>query len=210
MRLWIPAGNSTRQVVVAAEQKTDYKILNTQLEHILDVIGSLWAQSTKETYRAVLLVFHVFCNTNNVPEDQQCPVACVLLLDFLCSYAGSYSGLSLANYAARLKAWHPLHSRMWLILPDELKAVLDGALASAPEISKQPKRLPFMLTFLCTIRDHLNLNTLLDAAIFACLITTFYSVARLGEFTVNAIREFDTKKHITRAGILNTTDRTGL
>jgi hypothetical protein len=157
-----------------------------------------------------LLVFHVFCDTNNVPEEQRCPVARVLLLDFLCSCAGSYSGSSLANYAAGLRAWHLLHGRAWLIPPNELKAVLDGALASAPEASKRPKRLPFTPTFLCAIRDQLNLDTPLDAAVFACLTTTFYAVARLGEFTVNAIKEFDSKKHITRAGVSNTTDRNGL
>jgi hypothetical protein len=39
---------------------------------------------------------------------------------------------------------------------------------------------------------------------------TFYAVARLGEFTVNMIKSFDAKKHVTRAGILNTTDCNGL
>jgi hypothetical protein len=43
-----------------------------------------------------------------------------------------------------------------------------------------------------------------------CLTTTFYSIARLGELTVSAIKDFDPKKHITRANISDTTDHNGL
>jgi hypothetical protein len=74
LRLWTPAGISTRQAVITAEWRANHEISDTQLECILDVIGSSWAQSTKETYGAGLLVFHVFCDTNNVPEDQHCPI----------------------------------------------------------------------------------------------------------------------------------------
>ncbi|KAG2340700.1 hypothetical protein BDR05DRAFT_991394 [Suillus weaverae] len=72
---------------------------------------------------------------------------------------------------------------------------LSGPAGSAPscilaevgrslESSKQPKRLPFTPILLSTIRDHLSLNELLDAAVFAYLTTTFYSITRSGEFTV--------------------------
>ncbi|KAG1830947.1 hypothetical protein DFJ58DRAFT_671502, partial [Suillus subalutaceus] len=98
-----------------------------------------------------------------------------LLLDFLCSCTGSYSGSALANYAAGLRAWHLLHGREWLIPPKELKAVLDGATASAPASSKQPKRLPFTPNSLAAIQDQLDLNSPLNAAIFACLTTMFYA-----------------------------------
>ncbi|KAG2030604.1 hypothetical protein BDR03DRAFT_836703, partial [Suillus americanus] len=128
------------------------------LDCILDVIGSAWAQSTKETYGVGLLVFHVFCYINSIEEEKRCPIDSTLLLDFLCSCAGSYSGSALANYVAGLRAWHLLHGRDWWIPPKELKAVLDGAAASAPEYSKKPKHLPFMPIFLAAIHDQLDLN----------------------------------------------------
>ncbi|KAG2335583.1 hypothetical protein BDR05DRAFT_851696, partial [Suillus weaverae] len=210
LRLWRPARSSTRQTVTIENQSPSHEVSDAQLERILDVIGLSWAQSTKETYGAGLLVFHVFCDTNNVTEENRCPIARSLLLDFLCSCAGSYSGSALSNYAAGLKAWHLLHGRTWQIPPSELKAVLDGATASAPNTSKCPKRLPFTPTFLCSIRNHLNLDSPLDAAIFACLTTTFYAIARLGEFTVSAIREFDPTKHVMRASMSKTTNCNGL
>ncbi|KAG2738674.1 hypothetical protein P692DRAFT_201873794 [Suillus brevipes Sb2] len=137
--------------VTVEDQSPSHEVSDAQLERILDVIGLAWAQSTKETYGAGLLVFHVFCDTNNVAEENRCPVSRNLLLDFLCSCAGSYSGSALANYAAGLKAWHLLHGRAWQIPPSELKAVLDGATASAPKTSKRPKRLPFTPAILCSI-----------------------------------------------------------
>ncbi|KAG2060458.1 hypothetical protein BDR06DRAFT_1053624 [Suillus hirtellus] len=210
LRLWVPAGRSTRQNSVYSSDVPNHEISDAQLERILEVIGSAWAQSTKETYGAGLLVFHVFCDSNNVEEDKRCPIARNLLLNFLCSCAGSYSGSALANYAAGLRAWHLLHGREWQIPPKELKAVLDGAAASAPAGSKQPKRLPFTIDSLSAIHNQLNLDAPLDAAIFACLTTTFYAVARLGEFTVGAIREYDPKKHIPRTGVSESTDRNGL
>jgi len=97
-----------------------------------------------------------------------------------------------------------------LILPKELKAVLDGATASAPASSKQPKQLPFTPNSLAAIQDQLDLNSPLDAAIFACLTTTFYAIARLGELTVKAIRDYDPKKHVPRNGLSITTDHQGL
>jgi len=206
LRLWVPMGLSTRQLVGTADETSSHEISDVQLERILDVMGSAWAQSTKETYGAGLLVFHVFCDSNNIDEEKRCPIMCNLLLDFLCSCAGTYSGSALANYAAGLKAWHTLHGREWIIPPKELKAVLDGATASAPELSKRPKRLPFRPDFILAICDQLNLSTPLDVAVFACLTTTFYAIARLGEFTVNTIKDFNPKNHIMRAGVSETID----
>jgi hypothetical protein len=46
--------------------------------------------------------------------------------------------------------------------------------------------------------------------IFACITTTFYSIARLGEFTVPAIRTFNPAKHITQDSVSETTACNGL
>jgi len=173
-------------------------------------MGSSWAQSTKETYGAGLLVFHVFCDVHDIAEDLRCPVSPTLLLTFLSSCARSYSGSSLSNYAAGLKAWHLLHGQPWLIQVNELKAILDGATALAPASSKRPKCDPFTPRIIIHFREHLDLKNPLDAAVFACLTTTFYAVGRLGEFTVQSIKNFDPRKHITREQVSESQDRNGL
>lgn len=210
LRLWTPAGNSTRQLAATAETPNSHEVSDEQLDRILDVMGSAWAQSTKETYGAGLLVFHVYCDINHIEEDKRCPVSPNLLLEFLSSCAGAYSGSAIANFAAGIKAWHLLHGRKWLVQPDELKTTLGGATILAPSTTKRPKRQPFTPEFITAIRNHLDLNKPLDAAVFACMTTTFYCIARLGEFTVRTVKIFDAKKHISRAGMVESTDRNGL
>jgi len=88
----------------------------------------------------------------------------------------------------------------------ELKVILDGATVLAPASSQSSKRLLFTAKILSIICTHLNLNDPLDAAIFACITTTFYLIVRLGEFTVPAIRSFNPSKHITRENVSETVD----
>jgi hypothetical protein len=173
-------------------------------------MGSSWAQTTKETYGAGLLVCHIYCDSLKIPEEHRCPVSPTLLLAFLFSCAGSYSGTALTNYTAGQKAWHLLHGRPWIVNAKELKATLDGATALAPDSSKCPKRIPFTVDILSAIRASINLDDHRDAAIFACLTTTFYAVARLGEFTVPSIKSFTPAKHITRTNVSKAFDRNGL
>jgi hypothetical protein len=173
LRLWIPTGGISRQTSGILDAPAD-PITEARLDRIIQVMGSSWAQSTKETYGAGLLVYHVFCDTHNVAEDKRCPISLDLLLSFISSCAGSYSGSTLGNYVAALKAWHLLHGRTWITQPDELKAMLDGAAALAPSSSKHPKRVPFTPEFIIKIHNQLDLNNPLDAAVFACLTTTFH------------------------------------
>ncbi|KAI6004430.1 hypothetical protein F5J12DRAFT_722343 [Pisolithus orientalis] len=49
-----------------------------------------------------------------------------------------------------------------------------------------------------------------DAAIFVCLTTVFYCVARLREFTVTSIKHFDPVKHITQADLKHLHNLNGL
>jgi hypothetical protein len=194
-----------------APSATDFVISDLQLDRILDVMGAAWTQSTKESYGAGLLVFHVYCDEHKIPELKRCPIDPNLLLAFLSSCAGSYSGSALSNYTAALRAWHLLHGKEWSIQPPQLKAILDGAATLAPPASKRPKRSPFTPELICKIRDHLDLNTPLDAAVFACLTTSFYCIARLGEFTVPTIKgTFDPSKFIARKGVSEAADRNGI
>lgn len=210
LRLWTPAGNSTRQLAATTEDPNAHNVSDEQLNHILEIMVSAWAQSTKETYGAGLLVFHIYCNLNHIDKDKRCPVSSNLLLEFLSSCVGAYSGSALANFAAGIKAWHLLHGRSWLVQPDELKAMSGGATVLVPSTSRCPKRQPFTPDFISTIRNHLDLDKPLDMAVFACMTTIFYYIARLGEFTVRMVKGFDLKKHIYRVGMVESTNCNGL
>ncbi|KIN98975.1 hypothetical protein M404DRAFT_30938 [Pisolithus tinctorius Marx 270] len=124
--------------------------------------------------------------------------------------AGSYSGSTLSNFTAGLHAWHLLHGLPWNINPEELWAILEGASHLAPASSKRALREPFHMNTLELFHSLMDLNDPRDAAIFACLTIVFYCVARLGEFTVPAIKQFDPSKHITRVHVTHLHDLSGL
>jgi hypothetical protein len=204
LRLWKPAISPPR-----ANNALPNVISEEQLDRILQVINAAWAESTKTLYGAGLLVFHVYCNTHGVPEEQRCPVATPLMLAFLASCAGSYSGASLSNYVAGLKAWHLLHGHSWDVNSTELKTVLEGASRLTPPSSKRAVREAFTPDTLALLKLSLNLQEPLHAAVFACVTICFWSIARLGELTVANIKSFDSQKHITQANMSQVTDRDG-
>ncbi|KAF8815668.1 hypothetical protein BYT27DRAFT_7224837 [Phlegmacium glaucopus] len=179
------------------------------MDRVIAVINTSWQLTTRETYGAGLLVFHVFCDQRSIPELHRCPADPLLMLTFISSCAGSYSGKTLANYLYAIRAWHTLHGAPWRMNPAEMKAALDGAAILAPPASKRPKRLPLTVPVIVAIAGKLDLSKPLDAAVYACLTTTFYSAARLGEFTVASLKAFDPNLHVKVSDVRRDEDRHG-
>ena len=100
---------------------------DSEFDRILTVITYSWAASTQETYGAGLLVHHVYCDMRDIPEPLRCPAGLLLIMAFISSCAGSYSGTALANYVTGLRAWHILHGQAWPPGEDQVKATLVGA-----------------------------------------------------------------------------------
>ncbi|KAG2121741.1 hypothetical protein DEU56DRAFT_746537 [Suillus clintonianus] len=207
LKLWRPVESRSLR-------NADGKILaitDEDLQRVLTVMNSAWTQSTRESYGAGLLVYHVFCDTRSVPELQRCPADTLTILAFVASCAGAYAGRTLANYVFAIRAWHVLHGHTWAIQQHQLKSALDGAAIQAPPDSKRAKREPFTINSIIQIRAHLDLHAPLDTAVFACLTSAFYSLARLGELTVKSIKIFTPQEHVKRADVrMDCEDRNGL
>ncbi|KAG2066147.1 hypothetical protein BDR04DRAFT_1130127 [Suillus decipiens] len=92
---------------------------------------------------------------------------------------------TLTNYIYAIKAWHTLHGQTWSVNQEQLKAALDGAMELTPS----------------SLKSHLNLDTPLNAAVYACLTMAFYALCRLGELTSKTIRNFDPDKQVKHADI---------
>ena len=88
--------------------------------------------------------------------------------------------------------------------------MLEGANRLAPASSKRPKRSPFTVQILEKFRQVMDLKDPHDAAIFACLVCSFYCIAHLGEFTVPAISKFNPTKHISHSGLITTRNHDSL
>ena len=132
---WIPSRISPR----ADLSSRGIPLTNEDLNCILRVISASWEDSTKELYGTGLLVYHVYCDVNNIPDEQRALISPNLLAAFLSNYAGSVSGTTVSNYTTALKAWHILHGLQWNIEDAEPRALLKGAHKLTPLSTKRPK-----------------------------------------------------------------------
>ncbi|KAF5344196.1 hypothetical protein D9757_015269 [Collybiopsis confluens] len=168
-----------------------------------------FAESTLGSYAAGLLSFHVFCDSRNVEEEQRAPCSSDLLTSWIATMAGSFAGTLVKNYVNGLRAWHLIHRVEWNINQAELSTIMAGAERLQPDKSRQKKRQPFTVSYISKILADLNPADSLDAACRACLTTSFYCVARLGELTVPTIKDFRAEDHVTTANVKTGQDRNG-
>ena len=168
-----------------------------------------WTEETLETYASGLLSWHVYCDAKNIPEGQRAPVSPVLITSFLASMAGLFSNKTLHNYVHGIRAWHILHGSPWAMNDNELKTIMKATEKLTPATSKRKKRCPYTPDFISAIKHQLDLNSPLDAAVFACLTTCFYAAGRLGEFTVRRLDSFNATLHVTPANLSSSCSRDG-
>lgn len=178
-------------------------------ERMLQVLGMSFAPSTLSSYGAGLLTFHVFCDSRNIPDSQRAPVSTDLLSAWIATMAGTYAGASVRNYVAGLRAWSVIHGVDWKIQQDQLDTILRGAEKAQPVTAQKPQREPFTVSYIEDILSDLDTSNPLDAAVAACLTTSFYCVARLGELTVPSLKSFNPLNHVTPAQVRTGRDKNG-
>jgi len=155
-------------------------------------------------------MWHCFCDDRRIPEPKRAPAEQSLLSAFVAHMAAAYSGKTISNYLNGVWAWHILHSVPWVLDKKEMDAMLRAAHKLTPNASKRKKRRPYTPDFIAAIRQHLDLDEPIDAAVFACLATCFYASARLGEFTVRTLDSFRPSAHVTTQNLSYDQDRNGL
>lgn len=187
LRLWVPL--AARNTLDAQGHPTN--LTADELSRIKDILVHTWAVGTRDSYGSGLLVYHVWNDTRATPEAQRAPASPAVLAAWLSSLAGSYAGGTVATYFYGVRAWHILHGIAWNINQIEIEALLSAATRLSPPKSK--KRLPYTVDIISTILRHLDISIPLHAAVFSCLTTTFYSVGRVGEFTLRTLNAFDPK-----------------
>ena len=181
-----------------------------ELEEIFNVMSNAWAESTRESYSSGILVYHVYCDMKEVPEESRAPASQSNITSFIVSLAGSYSGSTISNYIHGIRAWHVLHGLEWRLSSMETDAALRGAERLAPPSSKRKKRQPYTPEFITKLREHLKLEDPFDPAVFACLTICFYAAARVGELVVPRLDSFSPSHHVTTANLRTDRDANGL
>ena len=148
LRWWIPSPNVSSCHGTA-------ELGPGELERVFEVMSNAWAESTRESYSSGLLVYHVFCDARNVPEELRAPTSQATITSFITSLAGSYSGSAVSNYVNGIRAWHILHGLEWRLSSLETEAALRGAERLAPPSSKRKKRQPYTVDFITKIHQQL-------------------------------------------------------
>lgn len=184
-------------------------VSNDDLDRILTVIAASYADGTRETYGSGLLVFHVFCDQRQVPESECCPVSPALMLVFIASCAGAYSGKTLATYVFAVRAWHTIHGQHWSMNNVEMKAALTGAKNLAPPCSKRAKRAPWTIALMQSIFTMLDPADPLHVAVKSTASAIFFAAARSGEFLQKTLSSFDPALHVKPSDVSKKVDRHG-
>ena len=115
---------------------------------------------------------------------------------FVATLAGVYSGKTLHNYVAGVRAWHIVHRQPWVMNKAQLDSTLKGAEVLTPESSKRPPRDPCTVDILERLIEKLDPDNPLDAAVIACCTSLFYGIARSGELTVPNLKAFNARFHV--------------
>ena len=169
-----------------------------------------WEEETCASYGMGLLMWHCFCDSKGVLERERAPVKQSLLSAFVVHMATAYSRKTIVNYLSAVHAWHLLHSIPWALEKKEMEIMLQAAEKLTPKSSKKKKCLPYTPSFISTIRQQMDLELPLDTAVFTCLTTCFYTLARLGEFMVHTLASFTPDKHVTTQNLTYDQDRNNL
>lgn len=206
LRLWRPP---TSQLPPVASGSDDL-LSPADVRRIEDVLSFAWAASTSETYGTGLLIFHVVCDRKQISEAERAPAHPAVVLAFLATVSGAYSGGTIRNYYYGLRAWHILHGCPWLLPHDVADSMLSAADRLSPPASRLGKRPPYTVDILLALRGQLSLLQPLDAAVWACLTSAFYAVARVGELTVRTLDGFDPTRHVKRSDVRTERDRNHL
>lgn len=198
LQIWKPPNPKASQIIPHLLQS-----------RVVEVRLASLRESTKRTYGAGLLQFHNFCTALGIPEEQRAPCSPEVLSAFIASMAGSFAGSTVNNYVQAVRAWHLIHGLDWNMSDSELHMLLKASDNLTPPASRRAPREPFTVRMLEEIRQNLDLDAPFDIAVFACLTTTFYSCARLGEFTVPSRESFNLALHVKLDNVSIEEDREG-
>ncbi|TFK58593.1 hypothetical protein BDN72DRAFT_781868 [Pluteus cervinus] len=191
-------------------QSPKIQLIRNDGRSITDILSEGLAENTRKSYAPGLRCYHQFCDAKDVAEIARAPASHTLIVEFVGSIIGFFAPSTIKGYYYSVDAWHRLHILPFPNAERELNLLLKAANVFAPPSSKKPKRAPITVQNIEAIHSLLNHSDPFDAAFYACLVTCFWSVSRLGEFTVERKDvTFDPKKHISINNLRDETDRNG-
>lgn len=199
--LWLPAKNA--QALDPVTPSTATSLSEQDMRRVFDTLQFAYSPDTLAVYGSGLLVYHCWCDTHGISELDRAPAPTHVIEAFIASCSGAYSRTAIENSVAGIQAWHLLHHLPWNPNKSTISHLYKAAGRLAP--TKRNLRPPLTLDLMRTLFRHLDLTSSLDTAVKACLLITFWCTARLGEFTLKNLTDFDVSHQHVRPSHLSRT-----
>ncbi|KAG6328696.1 hypothetical protein ID866_10394, partial [Astraeus odoratus] len=110
--------------------------------HHTIVILQGWAENTRAAYSSGLLVYHIFCDSRDIPEMECTPTKSATISSFISALTGSYSGQTIQGYVYGIHAWNMLNGLPWSLHEDQINTMLKGVAKLAPPTARQDLQSP--------------------------------------------------------------------
>jgi hypothetical protein len=161
LMLWVPADHPPTP--------SEHVLSSTERKQIKDTMIHAWEEEMQTSYGAGLLMWHCFCDSKGVSEQERAPACQNLLSAFVAHMATAYAGKTISSYPNSVRAWHLLHSVPWALEKAEMDIMLQATDKLTPTSLRRKKCLPYTPTFISAIGKQLDLEKPLDAAVFPAL-----------------------------------------
>ena len=156
-----------------------------------------WADSTLTKYRAIVTLFHTFCDSEQIPHGFRLPASEDLLCAFTASRVFSISGSTVKSHIAALKVWHIYNNVPWFG-GARLRYVLHGVENLTPARSRRPPWPPITRTMIVILASHLSSSDPFDVCCLATASCTMWAQLHLGEILSQWEISFTPSKTVCR------------
>lgn len=94
------AGDPSSQVILLTDD---------DLQRTFTILGLAYSEATRRSYGFSVLLWHVFCDAENIYESHRAPASAIPLDSFISTLASGYPESTIFNGVAGVHAWHVLH-----------------------------------------------------------------------------------------------------
>lgn len=136
-----------------------------------------WAPATRKNYTSGINRFLSFCRRHNIHSKLILPANDFLLCAFVADISTYLTSLTIRNTLSALRAWHIEYGFDF----PRSERLLTLARSASLNQSTKPLRKPVTIDLILALHKNLVLHNSFDLAVFACALTAFWGLARLGE-----------------------------
>jgi hypothetical protein len=166
-----------------------------------------YAPATWKTYGSGLADFIQFCIQNHIPEHSRVPLSLELARVWIAARVGVIGESAMKSYVHAVHAWESINGYSNAFDTHDLQRLFRSVAKHAPV--KRRLRAPIRITLLERIHLTLDFTSHFDIAFSACLKTTYWATARLGETTLATQGCFDPRYHLTPNQVVEETSPDG-